>query len=191
MPAAAFGKRNLHPQPIHGSTSLDREPDVHAEFFAAVRADLADGREVRRMIVPRSFKAAFLAGLVVGCALAGFTATETSAAPSPLATITAALGTPIDTSSLDLTPVKILLGLFGGARMAVTTMLVVQTLLDRADLSSRSAYAVGGAMVSAVFAAVTLVALGHPPAHGWPIEVVAGAACGLLYRVFAGRRLAA
>lgn len=168
-------------------------PDDHADFFAAVRAELADAREDRRLVVPRSFKAAFLAGLVVGCALAGFdvTAAETPATPAPFATIAAALGSPMDTSPMNLAPATILIGLFGGARIAATTMIVVHTLLNWADCSSRTAYAIGGAAVSAAVSAALLVALGHPPAHGWVIELAAGAAGGLLYRVFAGRRAAA
>ena len=191
-----FGKRGaarMHPDAALPVGALTSVSETHAEFFAAVRAEMADGRDDRRTVVPRSFKAAFLAGLVVGCALAGFdvTAAGSPVASSPLAMIAGALGTPIDTSPLDLTPVKILLGLFGGARMAATTILVVQSLLNWADLSSRAAYAAGGAMVSAALAAVMFVAMGHPPAHGWIIELVAGAACGLLYRVFAGSRPAA
>lgn len=194
-PSPVFGKRSIvrtlpGAAPVAGPSLAGAAPDEHAAFFAAVRAELDDSGEDRRMVVPRSFKAAFLAGLVVGCALAGFdvTAAEAPAAPSPFATIAAALGSPMDTTPLNLAPVTILLGLFGGARIAATTMIVVHTLLNWADCSSRTAYAIGGAAVSTAIAAALLVGLGHQPAHGWVIELSAGAAGSLLYRVFAGRR---
>lgn len=162
--------------------------DEHAAFFAEARRDATQvAPDSRALVVPRSYKAAFLAGLVVGCALVGFSVTG-APTTDPFAEIGQAFGTSIDTRGA--LPVVLLLGLFGGARAAAMTVLPVHGLLTKVEQTSHAAYAAGGALAAVALAGVLLLVLGHAPAHGWPVEIAAGAGCGFLYRVFAGARAA-
>ncbi len=135
-------------------------------------------------MVPRSFTAAFLAGLVIGCALAGFEVAR-GEDTALISTLSAILGRRIDANGL--LPALIVVGLAGGARAAAMTMLVAHTLLEMAARRSYDAYAFGGAAAAAMMAALSQ-AMGHPPGHGWGVELLAGAGTGLLYRIFAGSR---
>ncbi len=183
-PAATRGFRKGAGRP--GSTPFATSPEQRAAFAEAAGA--LDRDAERQAAVPRSFKAAFLAGLVVGCGLAGFDATGT-AGFARLHAVTVDLDLPVDAGVLPpalLVPTIMLLGLLAGARAAAMTVLPVHWLLAKVDATGHGAYAAGGAGGSALVAGALLLILGHPPAHGWAVEVAAGAACGVLYRVFAG-----
>ena len=189
MPPAsqpAFGKRNAPRLAVARPVTPDA-PTVgdHAAFFAAVRAEMAEAADAPPLVVPRAFRAAFLSGLVTGCALAGFDVTGDAGA-ARFTTIAGLLGLQVDTSNL--LPAMILLGLVGGARAAAMTVLLVHWLLARAGWTQHAAYALGGAAAAAALAGALFVLTRHEPAHGWIIECVAGAASGFFYRVFAGAR---
>ena len=180
---AVFGKRNA---PRSSRTKAADGASIEAAaIFAAARAETTDAADARPSVVPRSFTAAFLAGLVVGCSLAGFDVTGRAGA-SRVATVAALFGTHVDTTAL--TPALVLLGLLGGARAGAITMMLVHTLLDRARHTGHAAYAMGGAAASACLASALWFGFAHPPAHGWLIECLAGGGAGFFYRVFAGAR---
>ena len=191
-PPPPFGKRSTPARPRAartGTRTFETRPEQRAFFAEARRNEEAAARPAA---VPRSAKAAFLAGLVVGCGLAGFDVTGT-AGLAKLHAVTDALsghlGVTVDTGVLNptvLVPATMLLGLLGGARAAAMTVLPVHWLLARAGWTGHGAYAAGGAGATTLVAAALLLALGQAPVHGWMVEVAAGAACGVLYRVFAG-----
>ena len=138
--------------------------------------------------MPRSFRAALLAGLVVGCCLAGIDATRAGE------TLRALSGGLLSAETVPrLVPLVILLGLWGGARAAATSLLVAHAVLRRLRLTHHLAYAAGGAAVAAavslVAAAVAqsgLVGAETVPSHGFALDALAGAGAGFFYRIFAG-----
>ena len=178
-----FGRRSARAAaPVARAVPVLLRHDDNAAFFATLRASMEETETAVPLAVPRSFRAAFLAGLVVGCALVGFKVTD-DAAMGPLAGL-AGLGV----SPRAMLPALLVIGLVGGARAAAVTVLVVHHILAKAEQSSPMAYAAGGALASGVLAGVMLLALRHAPAHGWAVEIAAGAGSGWLYRVFAGTK---
>ena len=159
-------------------------PD-YAAAFAAIRAEASED-DARPVVVPRSARAAFLAGLVVGFCLAGLDATRANAMLTDL-------GGVVPGGAPRMLPVIILLGLLGGARAAAATVLCSHWVLRRMRWSGHLAYALGGGTVAAGVAALTWqlarYGLAEPATlqgHGWPGNIAAGAAAGFFYRVFAG-----
>ena len=187
-PSSNFGKRNAPRPPVApktpSPTSVALAPE-HAALFALMRAETVD-EDGRPLAVPRSFRAAFLAGLVVGCCLAGLDATQADAAVRHLAGL-------LPDGAPPLLPVVILLGLFGGARAAATNLLVSHWVLRRLGWTSHVAYAASGGAVAACVALLIERALQSGAletsmfqGHGIAIDVAAGAGAGFFYRVFAG-----
>lgn len=187
-----FGKRGAphapRPRTIAAPTPIP-SPRAQAVFEAA-RRELADDEEARPRVVPRSFLAAMLAGLVVALALAGLDVTRADATLHRLAGETGA-----DTSRW--LPMLLLTALVGGARAGATSLLLAHAALRRLGHSGHLAYALAGGMVAAALSAVSLAAIGAGlidaaslPGHGLEIDAAAGAAAGALYRMFAGAKAA-
>ena len=84
-----FGKRNRIVVPARTAEGLPAhagfETDPHRAFFAAARAENDEAAPSRKVEVPRSLRAAVLAGIVVACGLAGLDATAKIAALHGLA----------------------------------------------------------------------------------------------------------
>lgn len=182
-----FGKRNrvvsapLEARPAQ--SRADVEPDPHRAFFAAARAEIEVAGPARALEVPRSLRAAILAGVVVACGLAGLDATEKIAA---LRGLTEAMP---DTPGLRLlAPALILLAVLGGGRSAATSLLLAHGVLRRLGQTGHLAYALAGGAAAAAFAGALMLVLGRTPAHGFVVDILAGAAAGFFYRVFAGTR---
>ena len=180
----SFGKRNA-PRPTGQATPRAVLQPEHAALFAVIRAETYDNDE-RPVAVPRSVRAALLAGLVVGFCLAGLDATRADATLRRLAGL-------VPGGAPQMLPVVILLGLFGGARAAAANLLFSHWLLRRMGWSGHLAYTVGGGMVAACVATLTrgliddgLIEPDMLRGHGWAVDVAAGAGAGFFYRVFAG-----
>ena len=193
MPPASprtFGKRNRAspaPRPTPAAASAAPPPAVadHAAFFAAARHEV-EAPDTRPKIVPRSFRAALLAGLVVAFCLAGLDITKAAAldpALDPLLQMSGLAG-----SIGQALPYMIALSLLSGARTAATTLLIAHRLLAWGGQSSHLAYAAGGAAVAALWTVLIFVLLHHAPTHGWILDIVAGAGAGFFYRMFAGAK---
>ncbi len=187
-PPSTFGKRNAPRPPVGreapSPTSAAVAPD-HAAFFARLRAETVD-EDSRPLAVPRSFRAALLAGLVVGCCLAGLDATQADATLRRIAGL-------VPGGAPRLLPVVILLGLFGGARAAATNLLLSHWVLRRLGWTSHVAYAAFGGAVAALIALLTegvlqsgLMQSSLSQGHGFGVEIATGAGAGFFYRVFAG-----
>lgn len=189
-----FGKRNAAYAPFQGGAPLPAQaPSTdgdYAAFLTATRAEFAklDGDPPR--VVPRSFVAAFLAGIIVGCCLVGLDiAGVKGAAASGKAMIdlSALLGE-APAAGGGLSPSVILLGVLGGGRAAATSLLIGRELLARLGLTSHAAYIAGCAAAALAFAGAMSFVTGLPPSHGWLIDGLAGGGAGLFYRIFAGCR---
>ena len=183
-----FGKRQAPRATVRAPAVVPISPD-HAAFFAVARREVGEA-DTRPPVVPRSFRAAILAGLVVGCCLAGLEATE---AGDTLRHVSNNLLT--GAAAARLLPVAILLGLLGGAQAASTSLLLAHGLLRRLGWSGHAAYALAGGAMAGVLCGLDL-ALGQTglvdtamlPTHGLAVDVVAGAGAGFFYRIFAGAR---
>ena len=187
QPAPTFGRRSAPVGRVRtAAPSPAASAQDHAAFFAAARAEIED--TPRERAVPRSFRAALLAGLVVGCCLAGLDVTRANETLHALSD-----GLLSSDAAPRLVPVVILLGLYGGARAAATSLLVAHAILRRIGLTGHLAYAAGGAIVASALSLVTAAVAqagwfdsGLLPSHGLAIDVAAGAGAGFFYRVFAG-----
>jgi|GEM_PF-2492118 len=189
QPAPVFGKRSraaVRQGPARAATA-PAAPD-HAAVFATARAEVADAP--RDVAVPRSFRAALLAGLVVGCCLAGVDATRSG---ETLRALSGGLLSATDAPRL--APLILVLALYGGARAAATSLLLAHAVLRRVGLTGHLSYALGSAAVAVALSAlaVALVQSGViegslVPTHGLSIDAAAGGGAGFFYRVFAGAR---
>jgi hypothetical protein len=188
-PRPVFGKRGVPSRPHVVSFSAPNTLAVapeHTAILAAARRDLAEQHhDDRPVVVNRSLKAAFLAALAIGCCLAGFDVSGQGGF-ARLDGVATMLGLQFDPQYL--LPGLILLGLVGGARTASMTILIVHGVLKAMDETSLLAYALGGAAAAALFSVSLLVLFAHPPAHGWAIDLAAGAGSGFFYRIFAGSK---
>ncbi|WP_158807419.1 hypothetical protein [Beijerinckia sp. L45] len=178
--ASAAPRQNLAPTPAAGPAVAI--PD-QAAFFAAARQEI-DPPDTRRKIVPRSFRAALLAGLVVAFCLAGLDITKAAAVDPALEPLLKMSGLLANIGQA--LPYMIALSLLSGARTAATTLLIAHRLLAWRGESGYLAYAAGGAAAAAVWTVLVLVLLGHAPTHGWVLDIAAGAGAGFFYRMFAG-----
>jgi hypothetical protein len=185
--APVFGKRQAAVQASPGPSAAPVSDP--AAFFAAARAEIEEERsDGTSYVVPRSLKAAFLASLVVGCGLAGLNIAEPSGS-SPFTAIATALGAPPEVlGTRGVSPALVLIGLLSGGRVGALTVVFIHTGLARLGRTGHAAYALGAAAAAAAMSGALFVVTGEPPAHGWVIELLAGAAAGFLYRVFAGRQ---
>lgn len=184
-PAPSFGKRNAPRRVPPAASGVPAIAPAHAAFFAQLRVESRDDDE-RPRVVPRSFRAALLAGLVVGFCLAGLDATQADTTLRHVAGL-------VPGGAPKLLPVVILFGLLGGARAAATNLLVSHWLLRRLGWSGHIAYAAGGGAVAAGVALVVQGLAGSgfvEPSllhgHGVALDVAAGVGAGFFYRVFAG-----
>lgn len=189
-PSPVFGKRNARvaSPAAPAAPAVSAGPD-HAAFFAETRREIAED-DTRPLVVPRSFRAAILAGLAVGFCLAGLDVTR---ANETLRHLSGLLSVGDDTARL--LPVVILLALLGGARAAATNLLISHSLLRRVGWTGHAAYAFGGGAVAAGLSLLALALIqggfldaAMTPTHDWPIDAAAGAGAGFFYRVFAGAR---
>ena len=180
----SFGKRNA-PRPARSAIAVAAPAPEHAAFFAEVRADIRDDDQ-RPVAVPRSFRAALLAGLVVGSCLAGLDATKADMTLRHL-------GALMPGAAPRMLPMVILFGLFEGARAAAANLLGAHWVLRRIGWSGHFAYAVGGGVVAAGVATLTqglidqgLIEPEMLRTNGLGLDIAAGAGAGFFYRVFAG-----
>jgi hypothetical protein len=194
-PAKPFGRRNAAPAGPAPGLAATPAAALSYPLIPPAEDDEAElPMPVTPGVVPRSFRAAILAGLVVGCALAGF---DTGQGPR----IDAALKPFLELDGVaeflaktgfsthpgaQATPYLIAFSLIGGARLAATTLLIAHRLLHWLGQTGFGAYALASGSVSAAYTALFLILGDVPPAHGWAVDIAAGAGAGLLYRMLAG-----
>lgn len=176
----SFGKR----RPLRPGRVATTHPAAAPIPHIPAAIEPADVEDETLIVVENSFLAAMLAGLVVGCGLVGLDSAGVGQKFRPIWELFA-----IDPAQVQvIMPAIILLGVIGGARAAATTLLLAHAILKRCRQSSRLAYTLGGGLTATGFAGAMDLLFGQVPAHGWVIDALAGATCGFLYHLFAGRR---
>lgn len=143
------------------------------------RGDAAD------LVVPYSFRAAILAGLIVAILVAAANAsfadmTRTSAANLDIL--------PLGNAKAPLVVALILAALWSGARTSALCLLVAHRLLARMRRTSLPAYAIASGMIALAVAFVLQLLGDDPGPGGLGMDLFAGLTAGLFYRFFAGVR---
>lgn len=184
--APVFGKRSLSPSQAAPRAVAAAPAPEHAAIFAAARAEQAE--DERSRVVPRSLRAATLAGLVVGCCLAGLDAMRAGDTLRALSH-----GLLSGDATPPLVPVVVALGLYGGARTAAIVLIVAHAALRHLEMTSHAAYAAAGGAVALAFSTLSvaaqqagLVDAALLSSHGPALDAAAGIGAGFLYRVLAG-----
>lgn len=133
-----------------------------------------------RLRVPNSINAGILTGAVVGVLSLAVALRSGASSGLPLPSLT------LGDKPFDMTPVIVLAALWSGAEAAFSAAFMVHAVLRRIGRTTFWAYALGGAIVAALYAAlIQSLGLGTVD-QGWLFEVGKGALAGLLYRLFAG-----
>jgi hypothetical protein len=187
-PSQPFGKRGRTVvAPLRSQPRQMREPaaPLPADLLAAivrptaVAAGANTGDVAGKSIVARSFRAAILAGLCVGFFNAAINMTEVSAIGEKIALI-------LGQTTLPLTAIALVIGIWSGARTTALTLLVTHRILAYLGWTRPVAYALGGGVVAAIFAAVMQALGGGLSHHDFGVEFVSGLGAGFFYRLFAG-----
>jgi hypothetical protein len=160
-----------------------------AEARLKLTATLADERRQEHSesgapgarIVPGSWRAVFLAGLVTACLQASLDLGSLIALGSRSGELT------FSGHSLPLAPMIILSSLWTGGRSSAFNLLFVRALLNSLEITSLFAYAIGGGLVTVLYA-LLMQALGCGDLAALPGDSAAGLAAGFFYRLFAGTK---
>jgi hypothetical protein len=184
-----FGRRGLPanfaaPQPAGTVPQRERRsstvpPELVAVLMQRDGQTVADrSRGAER--VPRSFRAAILAGCIVAIFNAATNATFAAEANDSLGVLSSFAGN----SSVI---VALLIGaLWSGAENSAMTLLVSHRVLAAMERTSYFSYAAAGGIVALGFGLIMQI-LGKPPgAGGLGMAVLSGVGAGLFYRLFAG-----
>lgn len=180
-----FGRRGAAPLARAPVAPPSPAPAETATFFAAVRAEMRAEEAARPLEVRRSKTAALIAGLVTGCALAGFNLAGPHGAPH----VTLPRGLPqVEIHSPQLAFAFIVLSLLGAARVTAFSIFIAHWVAKRLGKTDVFSYALGGGAVAAVGGGLFWLLLGMSPDHGWAVEILSGTGAAALYRILAGVR---
>lgn len=192
-PAQPFGRRGrtiIPSRPTSGSTGFrPSRPDLVAlppQLVATILRPAGEGEEVeakrpRVEKVAWSFRAAVLAGLVVGLLNAALNATSLLSFGDYGGLINQV---PLGQAKVPIALMLAGAGLWSGARSSAFALLFAHTFLNRRGKTSYVAYALAGGVVSLAYALI-VGALGFAAPHSFIIDVMSGAAAGFFYRLFA------
>ncbi|MGP8231233.1 MAG: hypothetical protein ACLQL2_01010 [Methylovirgula sp.] len=202
-PAKTFGRRGLAQAPRGAAPARPNTrpaenlaPTLPREIVAAIMSGPDGGSAVRAKPsevtrVGWSFRAALLAGLIVGLINAAARATSFLSFGS--------LGgldkLPLDTLGLGQislgeakVPVMLLIamaGLWSGARASALALLFAHKILARLGRTSLLAYSLGGAAASLAYALVAALFWADATPFSIGMEVLSGLGAGFFYRLFA------
>lgn len=186
-----FGRRglvsNFGAQPVRASGTApqlaQRNPSVSPELVAALlRSDADPSASATRGFqkVPRSFRAAILAGCIVAVFNAATNATFAAEANDTLGVLS------FGSRNAPVIVALLLAALWSGARTSALILLVTHRLLVAIERTSYLSYAMFGGIVALGFG-LFMQALGKPPgAGGIGMEILSGVGAGFFYRLFAG-----
>jgi hypothetical protein len=194
-PVTTFGKRGQPAPARSGVAAPSRraavnpleatESGVPLSVLAATLMDKPTAEaQVRRDdgIVPKSWRAGLLAGLVASLIQAGMVMVGAKTHSASLS----GLGSLIGIDPQAMTPLVLAGSVFDGAQTVGFTVLLAHRVLKRHAITSYAAYALGGGAAAAICAAAwSLIGFGGPE-HGWVVEIATGLAAGYFYRLFAG-----
>jgi hypothetical protein len=132
--------------------------------------------------VPRSFRAAILAGLIVAIVTAATNATFATEASQDLSFFS------FGSANGPIIVALLLAALWSGARTSALCIFVTHRVLAAMQRTSHLSYGIAGGVVALAFA-LLMQALGKSPGPGGlSMEVLSGVGAGLFYRLFAGAR---
>jgi hypothetical protein len=156
-------------------------PELVAALVHPQEKDVSTAAQ-RGEIVPRSFLAAILAGLIVAILNAAANATFAAEAQKGLGVFS------FGSANAPIVVALLLAGLWSGARTSAFCLLAAHWLLAAIDRTSHASYAIasGGA---ALVLALIMHTLGRPLGPGGlGMEIFSGIVAGLFYRLFAGTK---
>lgn len=149
--------------------------------------DVYPAGESPRLVVPRSFRAALLAGLATACLSAGFLLiqhTQDAGDVGELAGVAGLLGVNMQA----WTPALLLFSLLNAGQATAGTLLTAHFVLRRIGATNLFAYSVGGAAAGVFWVlAAQYIGLGGD-GYGLFAEAAMGACAGFFYRLLAGAR---
>lgn len=187
-PSQPFGKRGrtaVAPAPLQPQPTSASAAPLPADLVAAIvrpataEAGANAGDVAGKTAVARSFRAALLAGLCVGFFNAALNMTEVSALGEKVALI-------LGQTTLPLTAIALVIGIWSGARTTALTLLVTHRILAYLGWTRTVAYVLGGGAVAAIFAVVMQAFGGGLSHHDFGVEFISGLGAGFFYRLFAG-----
>jgi uncharacterized membrane protein len=203
MPQTArpFGRRN---PPADFGTTSPSACDVPAGHHAIISADTAvsdaflkftaslaedhkaeeNESTLRKRVVPKSGRAALLAGFVAACIHASLSLETSIALGQHLGTFALAGQT------VPIVAVLLLDSLWSAARASIIDLFVVRQILGRLEITNFGAYALCGGLVALLFG-VLMLAFGFGDPAELPLDCASGLAAGYVYRLFAGTKPAA
>ena len=152
-----------------------------SELRAETRRDQTEDIAPGEGEVPWSMRAAILAGLFASLLQAGMVV----ASAQGVVEIIPGLKVDVGQGSL-LTPLIILTGLWGGAHVAASAVMLSHFLLRRLGRVAALDYALAGCAAGAADAFMTTLLFGG--AHGLLAQAMTGLAAGYFFRLFAGVR---
>jgi hypothetical protein len=205
-PAQPFGRRNLPSQSQSGSRRLKApaatppatlsksgavnlsETEVAtaiAEFAATLAEDPRKADEHKTLqgprVVPRSTRAALLAGLVAACLHVSLDLGSSIALTQQLGAISLA------GQAVPLGPMLLIDGLLSAARASAFCLLAVRAILSRLEMTHIGAYTLCGSLVALLYTMI-MQALGYGQLERLPLDVATGCAARFFYRLFAGTK---
>lgn len=156
------------------------------ERFSAVAREMLRSSESEQAVqrqgeVPWSMTAALLAGIAASCLQAGLYIVAAKGPIEIIPGLKMTLG-----SSSEMLLMAITLGLWRGAQVAVTAIMLSHLAMRFTQMSSPTAYGIAGAVSGAIYA-YGLDLLTEQSASIWA-TAASGLAAGFLYRLFAGLR---
>jgi hypothetical protein len=201
-PAKTFGRRGIAPAPRSASVEprprpLEKfAPELPRELVAAVLGNPAGSGAARPQLseitsVGWSFRAAVLAGLIVGLLNAAARATSFLSFGTLGGLDKLPLGN-IGLGQISLgeaqVPIMLLIamaGLWSGARASALALLFAHKILARLGRTSLLAYSLGGAAASLAYALIAALLWADATPLSIATEALSGLGAGLFYRLFA------
>ena len=131
--------------------------------------------------VPRSFRAAILAGLIVAIVSAATNATFAAEASQDLSFFS------FGSANAPIIVALLLAALWSGARTSALCIFVTHRVLASMQRTSHLSYGIAGGLVALAFA-LLMQALGKSPGPGGlAMDVLTGVGAGMFYRLFAAQ----
>jgi len=169
-----------------GPRLAQRAPSVSPELVATLmqrdaHTPASRSRGIEK--VPRSFRAAVLAGCIVAIFNAATNATFAAEANDSLGILSSAFA-----GNASVIAALLIAALWSGARTSAMVLLISHRLLTAMERTSYFSYAAAGGIVALGFALLMQMLGKSPGAGGLGMEVLSGVGAGLFYRLFAGAR---
>lgn len=201
-PAKTFGRRGVAPAPQSASVRPSPRPpekfapELPREVVAAVLGAPANSGAARPQLsqitgVGWSFRAAVLAGLIVGLLNAAARATSFLSFGTLGGLGKLPLGN-IGFGQISLgqaqVPIVLLIamaGLWSGARASALALLFAHKILARLGRTSLLAYSLGGAAASLAYAVIAALLWADPTPLSIATDTLSGLGAGFFYRLFA------